>query len=73
MVGFGVIGAVIGALISYKLNTTILKKCFGVFLAVIAIHEIYTILKSNKKEKNTHNKIKLKWKEMILWNLLKVL
>lgn len=49
--GTGTIGAIIGALVSYKLNTQVLRKCFGVFLAIIALHEIYVIIKSNKKEK----------------------
>lgn len=50
--GVGSIGAVIGAIISNKLNTAILRKCFGVFLGIIAIHEIYSIIKSNRKRKN---------------------
>lgn len=50
--GFGIIGAFIGAIISNKLDTNILRKCFGVFLGLIAIHEIYNIIKSNKKQKN---------------------
>ena len=49
--GTGTIGAIIGALVSYKLNTQILRKCFGVFLAIIALHEIYVIITSNKKHK----------------------
>ena len=50
--GVGSIGAVIGAIISNKLNTAILRKCFGVFLGIIAIHEIYSIIRSNRKRKN---------------------
>lgn len=50
--GVGSIGAVIGAIISNKLNTAILRKCFGMFLGIIAIHEIYSIIKSNRKRKN---------------------
>lgn len=50
--GVGSIGAVIGTIISNKLNTAILRKCFGVFLGIIAIHEIYSIIKSNRKRKN---------------------
>lgn len=49
--GTGTIGAIIGALVSYKLNTQVLRKCFGVFFAIIALHEIYVIIKSNKKQK----------------------
>lgn len=48
---FGILGAIIGANISIHTNVETLKKCFGVFLAIIAIHEIYTIIRENKKEK----------------------
>lgn len=57
---FGIIGAIIGANISVHIDVTILKKCFGIFLAIIAINEIYSIIKlyrnKNKKSKNTNNK-----------------
>lgn len=49
--GTGTIGAIIGAFISCKLNTQILRKCFGVFLTIIALHEIYALIELNKKEK----------------------
>lgn len=49
---FGILGAIIGANISLKMDVQILKKCFGVFLAIIAIHEIYSITKQYKKGKN---------------------
>ena len=42
---FGIIGAIIGANIAMKSDVQILKKYFGAFLAIIAIHEIYTMLK----------------------------
>ena len=51
---WGVIGAVIGALIAQNMNTKILKKLFGIFLAFIAIHEIYTIVKMYKNKKNNN-------------------
>lgn len=44
----GSIGAVIGASISTKLDVGILKKCFGGFLAIIAIYEIYSLIKQYK-------------------------
>lgn len=47
---FGILGAIIGANISINMDVKILKKTFGIFLAIIAIHEIYTIVKSSKKE-----------------------
>lgn len=52
---FGIIGAIIGAVIAQKIDTKLLKKSFGIFLAFIAIHEIYVIFKmhKNKKTKNT--------------------
>ena len=52
----GVIGAVIGAKISINLNVENLRKYFGFFLIIIAINEIYSLLKkyfksNRKKEK----------------------
>lgn len=48
---FGVFGAILGANISIYTDVNILKKIFGAFLAVIAIHEIYSIIKQYKKTK----------------------
>ena len=48
---FGILGAIIGANISINIDVKILKKCFGVFLAIIAINEIYSIVKEYKKIK----------------------
>lgn len=56
----GIIGAIIGAKISTHIQVDLLKKCFGIFLLIIAIHEIYTIFKLNKKEKSTNNKENVK-------------
>ena len=47
---FGIVGAIIGANISINIDVSILKKSFGIFLGIIAIHEIYSIYKTNKKE-----------------------
>lgn len=55
---FGVLGAIIGANISIHIEVGILKKCFGIFLAMIAIHEIYTIFKLYKKEYKNSQKEK---------------
>ena len=41
----GVIGAIIGAKLAVYTNVKDLKRYFGIFLAVIAIHEIYTLRK----------------------------
>ena len=46
---FGIVGAIIGANISININVSVLKKSFGIFLAIIAIHEIYSIYKAIKK------------------------
>lgn len=57
---YGILGAIIGANIAMHIDVNILKKCFGIFLAIIAINEIYSIfklyMKSNKKVKNINNK-----------------
>lgn len=53
---FGILGAIIGANLAIHTNVKMLKKFFGIFLAIIAIHEIYTIIKENKKSKITENK-----------------
>ena len=42
---FGIIGAIMGAMIAMKIDVQSLKKYFGYFLVIIAIHEIYTILR----------------------------
>ena len=48
---FGILGAIIGANLSIHTDVKTLRKFFGIFLAIIAIHEIYTIIKENKKAK----------------------
>ena len=52
----GVIGAVIGANISSKMDVKILKRYFGIFLCIIAIYEIYSIIKEYKKQRSPNNK-----------------
>ena len=47
---FGILGAIIGANISIHTDVQILKKCFGGFLAIVAIQEIYAIFKLYKKQ-----------------------
>lgn len=58
MVIFGIIGAIIGAQISINMNVGILKRCFGIFLGLIAAYEIYSLIKEYKTNKNVNNKIK---------------
>lgn len=51
---FGIIGAIVGATISDKINSETLKKCFAIFIFVIALHEVYELYKEYKKrQKNT--------------------
>lgn len=52
----GVIGAIIGANLSSKINVNLLKKLFGVFLLIIAMHEIYSWYKTYIKGKKGHTK-----------------
>ena len=58
----GTIGAVGGALISNKTDVESLRKYFGIFLAMIAIFEIYSFFKqyifNKKRENNNTNKEK---------------
>ena len=52
----GIIGAVIGAVISVNLDVEKLRKFFGMFLLIIAIHEIYTLINEYKLRKKRKNK-----------------
>ena len=57
---FGIVGAIIGAIFAGKTDVQSLKKYFGFFLAIIAIHEIYSFIKEyilHKKDNNSSNKI----------------
>ena len=49
---FGILGAIVGANISIHTDVNRLRKFFGIFLAVIAIHEIYSIIKEYINSKN---------------------
>lgn len=44
---WGVIGSIIGATISSKLNVLNLRKLFGIFLIGISLNEFYSIKKKN--------------------------
>ena len=52
----GIIGAVIGAMISINLDVEKLRKFFGIFLVIIAIHEIYTLINEYKLHKKRNTK-----------------
>lgn len=58
--GTGIVGAVIGAIISKKINDNMLRKIFGIFLAIIVIYEIFSYITLYIKKKNTNNTIKQK-------------
>lgn len=53
---FGIIGAIIGALISINLDTHTLKKIYGIFLAIIAVYEIFNLYRMHKNDTKRHNK-----------------
>ncbi len=53
---FGILGAIIGANISIHIDVGILRKCFGIFLAIIAINEIYSIFKLYRKQYKNNKK-----------------
>ena len=54
----GIVGAIIGAKISINMDVAALKKYFGIFLGLIALYEIYSIVKScidfRRKRNNNH-------------------
>ncbi len=52
----GIVGAVIGAIYSSKTDVKMLKKYFGVFLGLIAIWEIYSLIKKYKLKEKTHTR-----------------
>lgn len=52
----GIIGAIIGAKISIKMDVGLLRKLFGGFLAAIAIYEIYFLIEEYRNNKKTDNK-----------------
>lgn len=53
---YGSIGAIIGSIISSKIQTQNLKKIFGIFLLIISFFQIYEIYSSYTKSKKTNNK-----------------
>ena len=52
----GIIGAVIGSLLSFKIDSNSLKKYFGIFLIIISIFEIYSFFTQYKLDKKENNK-----------------
>lgn len=54
----GIIGAIVGANLSFKINNQNLRKYFGIFLLLIAIFEIYSFfMKYILKKKENNNTI----------------
>ena len=54
---FGIVGAIIGANISIHIDVKKLKLLFGIFLGIIAINEIYSIIKMYRNSEKEKNKI----------------
>ena len=52
---FGVLGAILGANMAIKTDVNSLKKYFGFFLIIIAILEIYGIIKMNINHGKANN------------------
>lgn len=56
MIFYGILGTVIGALLSNKIeNDMVLRKCFGIFLLIIAINGTYTLFLQYIKKKKDKN------------------
>lgn len=55
---FGIIGAIVGAIISANMEVKLLKKVFAIFLLIIAFYEIYEIYTQYIKNRKSNNKIK---------------
>lgn len=49
---FGIIGAIIGAILSNNISSENLRKYFAIFILIIALHEIYGLCKEYKNNKN---------------------
>ena len=56
IIGAGIIGAIIGSNLSFKFNSKLMKKYFGIFLLCIAIFEIYSFYKQYRLRKKADNK-----------------
>ena len=46
---WGLLGAFVGSYISMKMEVSLLKKCFGLFLIFIAIYQTYEYIKDKKR------------------------
>lgn len=52
---WGLGGALIGAIISSKMQVGLLRKLFGIFLLLIAIYQIYSLYRTYIKAKKSNN------------------
>ena len=52
---YGIIGTIIGSIISNKLNKNFLRKIFGILLLIIAIMEMCNFYKMYIKKESRHN------------------
>jgi len=52
LIFFGIIGAICGSLLSFKIENQNLKKYFGIFLILIAMFQIYSYVKSVRNSNN---------------------
>lgn len=52
----GILGAVLGSLLSFKIENKMLKKYFGFFLILIAIFESYSLFRQYKSKNIEDNK-----------------
>lgn len=48
---FGIIGAIIGAIMSENISSPNLRKYFAIFILIIAFHEIYKLYKEYRIER----------------------
>ena len=53
---YGAIGAAIGAIVSVNTDMQNLRKVYGIFLAIIAVHEISTLIKEYKLRRKRNTK-----------------
>ncbi len=56
---WGLVGTIIGSVLSTKLEIGILRKCFGIFLIITAIYQTYSLYKRYIKLKNRNNSKKI--------------
>lgn len=56
LVIFGIIGAILGSLLSFRIENQNLKKYFGIFLIIIAIFQIYSFFREYRFTKKENNK-----------------